>query len=50
MAKDGFKVFDSDMHVMEPPDLWDLPFPSLPVARRIFLAGGILERHPEMCL
>src|SRR5687768_2296345 len=22
MAKDGFRVFDSDMHVMEPPDLW----------------------------
>ena len=23
MAKNGFKVMDSDMHVMEPPDLWD---------------------------
>lgn len=22
MAHNGFKVFDSDMHVMEPPDLW----------------------------
>ena len=22
MAKDGFKVLDSDMHIMEPPDLW----------------------------
>jgi predicted TIM-barrel fold metal-dependent hydrolase len=22
MAKDGFKVLDSDMHVIEPPDLW----------------------------
>jgi predicted TIM-barrel fold metal-dependent hydrolase len=22
MAKEGFKVFDSDMHIMEPPDLW----------------------------
>ncbi len=22
MAKSGFKVFDSDMHIMEPPDLW----------------------------
>ncbi len=22
MAKDGFRVFDSDMHVIEPPDLW----------------------------
>ena len=22
MARDGFKVFDSDMHIMEPPDLW----------------------------
>ncbi len=22
MAKDGFLVFDSDMHIMEPPDLW----------------------------
>jgi predicted TIM-barrel fold metal-dependent hydrolase len=30
MARDGFKVFDSDMHVMEPVDLWeryiDTPF------------------------
>ena len=23
MAKDGFKVMDSDMHVIEPADLWD---------------------------
>jgi predicted TIM-barrel fold metal-dependent hydrolase len=23
MARDGFKVFDSDMHVLEPVDLWD---------------------------
>ena len=23
MAKHGFKVFDSDMHIMEPPDLWE---------------------------
>lgn len=23
MAKQGFRVFDSDMHVMEPPDLWE---------------------------
>jgi uncharacterized protein len=22
VAKQGFKVFDSDMHIMEPPDLW----------------------------
>ena len=22
MAKNGFLVFDSDMHIMEPPDLW----------------------------
>ena len=22
MAKDGFLIFDSDMHIMEPPDLW----------------------------
>ncbi len=30
MAKNGFKVLDSDMHIMEPPDLWeryiDAPF------------------------
>jgi predicted TIM-barrel fold metal-dependent hydrolase len=30
MAKNGFKILDSDMHVMEPPDLWqryiDAPF------------------------
>jgi uncharacterized protein len=23
MARHGFKVFDSDMHIMEPPDLWE---------------------------
>lgn len=23
MAKTGFRVFDSDMHIMEPPDLWE---------------------------
>jgi uncharacterized protein len=23
MAKNGFKVLDSDMHIMEPPDLWE---------------------------
>ena len=23
MAKNGFYVFDSDMHIMEPPDLWE---------------------------
>jgi uncharacterized protein len=23
MAKQGFKVFDSDLHIMEPPDLWE---------------------------
>jgi uncharacterized protein len=23
MGRDGFKVFDSDMHIMEPPDLWE---------------------------
>jgi len=23
VAKDGFLVFDSDMHIMEPPDLWE---------------------------
>ena len=23
MGKNGFKVFDSDMHIMEPPDLWE---------------------------
>ena len=23
MAKQGFKVLDSDIHIMEPPDLWD---------------------------
>ena len=22
MAKNGFRVLDSDMHIMEPPDLW----------------------------
>ena len=21
--KDGFLAFDSDMHIMEPPDLWE---------------------------
>ena len=23
MAKDGFKVMDSDMHIVEPTDLWE---------------------------
>ena len=23
MAKKGFKILDSDMHIMEPPDLWE---------------------------
>ena len=23
MAKDGFKVMDSDMHIVEPADLWE---------------------------
>ncbi len=23
MAKNGFRIFDSDMHIMEPPDLWE---------------------------
>ena len=23
MAKQGFKILDCDMHVMEPPDLWE---------------------------
>ena len=23
MAKNGFRVIDSDMHVMEPPELWE---------------------------
>ena len=22
MAKNGFRILDSDMHLMEPPDLW----------------------------
>ena len=22
MAKDGYRIIDSDMHIMEPPDLW----------------------------
>jgi hypothetical protein len=22
MAKNGFKILDSDMHIKEPPDLW----------------------------
>ena len=24
MAKNGMKVMDSDMHIIEPPDLWEL--------------------------
>ena len=28
MAKHGFKVFDSDMHIMEPPDLWQRFMPA----------------------
>jgi uncharacterized protein len=28
VAKGGFKVFDSDMHIMEPPDLWQRYMPA----------------------
>lgn len=28
MARQGFKVFDSDMHIMEPPDLWERYMPA----------------------
>lgn len=28
MGKNGFRVFDSDMHIMEPPDLWERRMPA----------------------
>jgi hypothetical protein len=30
MAKNGFKVFDSDMHIVEPTDLWEQTPPRPP--------------------
>lgn len=45
MAKQGFKVMDSDIHVMEPPDLWlnyiEPRFKDrAPQVQRLALAGG----------
>ena len=38
MARDGYKIIDSDMHIMEPPDLWqrytDKKVPRLCTGRR----------------
>ena len=48
MARDGFKVFDSDMHIMEPPDLWQRY-----IAARVPLAGaarGHLRERPRPAL
>ena len=52
MAKNGFKVFDSDMHVMEPPDLWQRYIePEFKAYAPIGLTGENLRelrmKHPD---
>jgi len=43
VAKNGFKVIDSDLHVMEPPDLWQRYIEPAYVDR----APIGLTRHPR---
>ena len=51
MAKDGFKVLDSDMHIMEPPDLWqrytDPEFRDRAPVGRTASVGDLMLLHPE---
>ena len=51
MAKQGFKVFDSDMHIMEPVDLWeryiDKKFLSLAPRGLDRHVGDLLIVHPN---
>ena len=39
MAKNGFKIIDSDMHIMEPPDLWE----GYTITRRPGRPYGVLD-------
>jgi predicted TIM-barrel fold metal-dependent hydrolase len=51
MAKNGFKVLDSDMHIMEPPDLWeryiDAPFRSRAPRGTTRSASDLTLVHPD---
>jgi len=45
MAKDGFKILDRDMHIMEPPDLWERYIEaSTQTARRGGVTTSIVSR------
>ena len=48
MAKQGFKVFDSDLHVIEPPDLW--PRYIAPEFRSMAPVGFVSENIRELGL
>ena len=43
MAKNGFKILDSDMHIMEPPDLWERYIDSK------FKGARAARRHQQQC-
>ena len=43
MAKKGFKILDSDMHIMEPPDLWER------YIDKKFRDRGAARRHQPQC-
>ncbi len=52
MAKNGFRVLDSDMHIMEPPDLWEtyLEPEFKPLAPRGVTSENVRDlrmRHPD---
>src|SRR5487761_201653 len=51
MAKQGFKVLDSDMHIMEPPDLWqryiDPAFREQAPRGRMDSVGDLTLLHPD---
>ncbi len=52
MAKNGFRVLDSDMHIMEPPDLWEqyLEAEFKPYAPRGVLSENVRDlrmQHPD---
>ena len=52
MAKNGFRILDSDMHIMEPPDLWEtyLEPEFKPLAPRGVTSENVRDlrmRHPD---
>src|SRR5579862_6731718 len=51
MAKHGFKVLDSDMHIMEPADLWqrytDAEFRDRAPHGRLDAVGDLALLHPD---